>query len=146
MWPWLKNCLNFLGLSLHISQMGIMALSAPRVSGSSYWLKSSSRVLSMFRNHHMRYSRATERGPLGLSPPRLLTLKQKYIQLECKWKTSHRPHGKRKRNTPKWKKSLKKTPLEPNLQGNEFNMKSQKQCPQLFLLFCEIWYPDITTF
>lgn len=43
-----------------------------------------------------------------------------------------------KKNSPKWKKSLKKTLLKPNFHGNEFDVKLQKQCPWLFLLFYEI--------
>lgn len=46
--------------------------------------------------------------------------------------------GKEKGNIPKWKRSLKNTHLRPDFQGNEFNMKLQKQCPWLSLLFYEI--------
>jgi hypothetical protein len=33
--------------------------------------------------------------------------------------------GKEKKNVPEWKKALKKSPLQPDFQGNEFNMKLQ---------------------
>lgn len=71
----------------------------------------------------------------------LFMLKWKATQGEYEWKAPQATWKQKKKHA-----NMDENPLEPNLQGNEFNMKLQKQCPQLFLLFYEIWCPDSTMF